>query len=144
MFLEFGLLHTLAFVGALVSVTVVYRLSRTGPLSPMTSLLLTGYAVGCLLAAGLAMAMYLSGTGLRQIFSYLLGGFDGASWLRLAVAAPLIIGGTLAILCGRGRSTASCSARRRPRTSASTSSASGRSSLPSPRSSPRPAWPSRG
>ncbi len=97
-FLEFGLLHTLAFIGALVSVTVVYRLSRTGPLSPMTSLLLTGYAVGSLLAAGLAMAMYLSGTGLRQIFSYLLGGFDGASWLRLAVAAPLIIGGTLAIL----------------------------------------------
>ena len=58
----------------------MYRLSRTGPLSPMTSLLLTGYAVGRLLAAGLAMAMYLSGTGLRQIFSYLLGGFDGASW----------------------------------------------------------------
>jgi ABC-type Fe3+-siderophore transport system permease subunit len=31
------------------------------------------------------------------------------------VAAPLIIGGTLAILCGRARSTASCWARRRPR-----------------------------
>ena len=60
-------------MGALRSVTVVYRLSRTSPLSPLTSLLLTGYAVGSLLAAGLAMAMYLSGTGLRQIFSYLLG-----------------------------------------------------------------------
>ncbi len=97
-FLEFGLLHGLAFAGALISVTVVYRLSRTSALSPLTSLLLTGYAVGSLLAAGLAMAMYLSGTGLRQIFSYLLGGFDGSSWLRFAVAAPLIIGGTLAIL----------------------------------------------
>ncbi len=96
--LEFGLLHGLAFIGALGSVTVVYRLSRTSPLAPLTSLLLTGYAVGSLLAAGLAMAMYLSGTGLRQIFSYLLGGFDGTSWIRLAVAAPLIIGGSLAIL----------------------------------------------
>jgi iron complex transport system permease protein len=96
--LEFGLLHGLAFIGALLSVTVVYRLSRTSPLAPLTSLLLTGYAVGSLLAAGLAMAMYLSGTGLRQIFSYLLGGFDGTSWVRLAVAAPLIIGGTIAIL----------------------------------------------
>ena len=55
----------------------------------MTSLLLTGYAVGSLLAAGLAMAMYLSGAGLRQIFAYLLGGFDGASWVRLAAALPL-------------------------------------------------------
>src|SRR5512141_1170231 len=96
--LEFGLLHGLAFIGALGSVTVVYRLSRTSPLAPLTSLLLTGYAVGSLLAAGLAMAMYLSGTGLRQIFAYLLGGFDGTSWTRLAVAAPLIIGGSLAIL----------------------------------------------
>jgi iron complex transport system permease protein len=98
LWLEFGLLHALAFAGALLSVTVVYRLSRTSALSPLTSLLLTGYAVGSLLAAGLAMAMYLSGTGLRQIFSYLLGGFDGSSWLRLAVAAPLIIGGSIAIL----------------------------------------------
>ena len=96
--LQFGLLHGLAFAGALLSVTVVYRLSRTSSLAPLTSLLLTGYAVGSLLAAGLAMAMYLSGTGLRQIFSYLLGGFDGTSWVRLAVAAPLIIGGTIAIL----------------------------------------------
>ena len=96
--LEFGLLHGLAFIGALGSVTVVYRLSRTSPLGPLTSLLLTGYAVSSLLAAGLAMAMYLSGSGLRQIFSYLLGGFDGTSWLRLAIAAPLIIGGSLLIL----------------------------------------------
>jgi cobalamin transport system permease protein len=98
LFFEFGLLHGLAFLGALVSVTVVYRLSRTGSLSPLTSLLLTGYAVGSLLAAGLAMAMYLSGAGLRQIFAYLLGGFDGASWTRLAVALPLIAGGSLLIL----------------------------------------------
>ena len=96
--LQFGLLHALAFIGALVSVFVVYRLSRVGASAPMTSLLLTGYAVGSLLAAGLAMAMYLSGTGLRQIFSYLLGGFEASSWGRLAVAAPLIILASLAIL----------------------------------------------
>jgi iron complex transport system permease protein len=36
------------------------------------------------------MAMYLSGAGLRQIFSYLLGGFDAASWGRLAGALPLV------------------------------------------------------
>ena len=44
--LEFGLLHGLAFVGALGSVTVVYRLSRTSPLAPLTSLLLTGLRGG--------------------------------------------------------------------------------------------------
>jgi len=97
LFLQFGLLHALAFVGALGAVFVVYRLSRVGSRAPMTSLLLTGYAVSSLLAAGLAMAMYLSGAGLRQIFAFLLGGFEASSWGRLAVAAPLIIAASVVI-----------------------------------------------
>jgi len=96
--LEFGLLHGLAFIGALGAVWLVWSLSRTGSLAPLTSLLLTGYAVGSLLAAGLAMAMYVSGAGLRQIFGYLLGGFDGATMTRLAVAAPIILIGSALIL----------------------------------------------
>jgi iron complex transport system permease protein len=98
MVFEFGLLHGLAFVGALTAVWAVYRLSRVGGLSPMTSLLLTGYAVGSLLAAGLAMAMYLSGANLRQIFFYLLGSLDGVSWLQLGVAAPIVLLTSVAIL----------------------------------------------
>ncbi len=97
-FLEFGLLHGFAFVGALVSVYTVYTLSRSSGLAPLTSLLLTGYAVGSLLAAALAMAMYVSGAALRQIFSYLLGSFDAASWLRLGGALPIVLGASIAIL----------------------------------------------
>src|SRR2546423_7011636 len=69
--------------------TVVYRLSRLSAWSGLTNLLLTGYAVGSLLAAGLAMAMYLSGASLREIFAFLLGGFERASWTRLVLAVPL-------------------------------------------------------
>lgn len=96
--LEFGLLHGLAFAGALLSIYTVYRLSRISGLAPLTSLLLTGYAVGSLLAAGLAMAMYLSGAALRQIFIYLLGSFDAATWARFAGALPIVVIGCLAIM----------------------------------------------
>jgi iron complex transport system permease protein len=89
--LEFGLLQGFAFVGALLAVLAVYRLSRTGGQSPLTSLLLTGYALGSLLAAGLAMAMHLSGAALRQIFAYLLGSFESASWGRLAGIVPIVL-----------------------------------------------------
>ena len=100
--LGFGLLQALAFVGALASISTVYRLSRVGGLSPLTSLLLTGYAVGSLLAAGLAMAMYVSGAALRQIFSYLLGGFDSASWPQLGATLPLVaVGSTLILVRAR-------------------------------------------
>ena len=96
--LEVGLLQAFAFFGALLAISVVYKLSRTSGLAPLTSLLLTGYAVGSLLAAGLALAMYLSGAQLRQIFTYLLGSFDAASWPRLAWALPIVAIATVAIL----------------------------------------------
>jgi iron complex transport system permease protein len=96
--LEFGLANAFAFAGALGAVALVYWLGRGGQYAPLTGLLLTGYAVGSLLAAGLAMTMFLSGSGLRQIFAFLLGGLEGSSWQRVAVAAPLVLGGSLAIL----------------------------------------------
>ncbi|HET7031126.1 MAG TPA: iron chelate uptake ABC transporter family permease subunit [Candidatus Limnocylindrales bacterium] len=101
--LAFGLLQVLAFGGALAAVTLVYRLSRTTGGSPLTSLLLTGYALGSLLAAALAMAMYLSGAALRQIFSYLLGSFDSASWGELGGAVPIVAIAT-ALILARARS----------------------------------------
>lgn len=101
--LGFGLLHLLAFGGALLAVAVVYRLSRLGELGSLTSVLLTGYAVGSLLAAGLALTMYLSGSNLRQIFFYLLGSFSLSSWQQLAVGLPIIALGS-ATMIARGRS----------------------------------------
>ena len=101
--LGLGLLHVFAFVGALLAVAVVYRVSQLGALSSLTSVLLTGYAVGSLLAAGLAMTMYISGSNLRQIFFYLLGSFSLASWQQLAVSLPIIVFGGVLIL-SRARS----------------------------------------
>jgi iron complex transport system permease protein len=95
--LGFGLLHLLAFAGAVAAVVLVYRLSRATTLTSLSGLLLTGYAVGSLLAAGLSLAMYLSGAGLRQIFFFLLGGFGQASWPQVLTGIPLIVVGSVLI-----------------------------------------------
>src|SRR5215218_7770741 len=100
--LGLGLVQLFAFVGALASVAVVYRVSRLGALSSLTTVLLTGYAIGSLLAAGLAMTMYLSGNNLRQIFFYLLGSFSLANWQQLAIAVPVILVGS-ALVVSRAR-----------------------------------------
>ena len=96
--LGFGLLHVFAFLGALAAVAVVYRVSRLGAASSMTAVLLTGYAIGSLLAAGLAMTMYLAGNNLRQIFFYLLGSFSLASWPQVIIGVPIIAAGSAVIL----------------------------------------------
>ncbi len=101
--LGLGLTNILAFVGALAAISVVYRIAGGGGRSTMTSILLTGYAVGSMLAAGLSLAMYLSGAQLRQIFYYLLGSLNGADWQSLALGLPVIVVGTILILA-RSRS----------------------------------------
>ena len=117
---EFGLLHGLAFAGALLTAFVVVRLGGGGS-GGLTRLLLTGYAVGSILAALLTMAMYMSGQNLREIFSYLLGGLAGSSWIRLAVATPIVLAACV-VIGSRARSSTGCSsATRPPATSASMS-----------------------
>ena len=99
--LGFGVANALAFCGALAAVAVVYRLSRGS--ESRSSILLVGYAVGSVLAAGLATAMYLSGDNLRRIVAYLLGSFANASWAQVVVGLPIIVLGTLLIV-SRARS----------------------------------------
>jgi iron complex transport system permease protein len=94
---QFGLVNVWAFTGALAASLLVFRLGGSNGPGGMTRLLLTGYAVGSILAAMLTMAMYVSGANLRTIFSFLLGGLGGASWERLLIAAPLILSACLFI-----------------------------------------------
>lgn len=89
--LGLGLVQILAFVGGLGAVLLVYGIARGRAGTPVVTLLLAGYAVSSLLAAGVAMLMFVSGDRLAAVVSWLLGSLSGASWARLAVAAPLIV-----------------------------------------------------
>jgi iron complex transport system permease protein len=102
MLLGFGVTGALAFVGALAAVALVIRLAGAGTDS-RASVLLVGYAVGSVLAAGLALAMYLSGDDLRRIVAFLLGSFADVTWPQVAIALPVILTGTLLIV-SRARS----------------------------------------
>jgi iron complex transport system permease protein len=89
--LGIGLVQALAFTGALVTVLVVFTVARGRSGTPVIALLLAGYAISSLLAAGVALLMFLSGDRLTAVVTWLLGSLAGASWPRLAVAAPLIV-----------------------------------------------------
>jgi iron complex transport system permease protein len=97
MLLGFGITGALAFLGALAAVALVVRLAGAGTDS-RASVLLVGYAVGSLLAAGLALAMYLSGDDLRRIVAFLLGSFADVTWSQVAIALPVMGMGSLLIV----------------------------------------------
>jgi iron complex transport system permease protein len=97
----FSLVALLAFVGALVSVGVVYGLATRGGRTPVVTLLLAGVAVGALLTAAQTIVIVLV-TSLSQHFGVLYFWFSGAidveSWPQLwVVAALLALGVALAL-----------------------------------------------
>jgi iron complex transport system permease protein len=88
--LGLGLVQALAFAGGIGTVLLVYSVARANGRVPVVTLLLTGYAVSSVLAAGVALLMFVSGRALGAIFGWLMGSLAGASWPSLAFAAPLM------------------------------------------------------
>ena len=88
--LGIGLVQVLAFVGGLATVVLVLRLARVGDRIDVVTLLLVGYSVSAVLAAGVALLMFWSGRALSAVFAWLMGSMASASWIDLAVAAPLV------------------------------------------------------
>ena len=75
---ELGGVQLAAFIGALASVALVWRIAGIGSGEErIASVLLVGYAVASLLAAALSLVMLASGANLRAIFGFLLGGLAG-------------------------------------------------------------------
>jgi iron complex transport system permease protein len=101
--LGLGLVQLFAFVGGLGTVLLVYTVARSAGRAPIVTLLLTGYAVSSILAAGTVLLMFLSGRQVAAIFGWLMGALGGAAWADLALAGPLI-GGAFAVLLVRWRS----------------------------------------
>jgi cobalamin transport system permease protein len=96
-----------AFAGAMTAVMLTYLLARVGPVVPVTSLILAGVAVSSVAGAGISYLMITNNDRTLSILSFLLGGFNTASWERMwlllpyaAVAAALLLpyGRTLNVL----------------------------------------------
>jgi iron complex transport system permease protein len=85
-----------AFVGALATAFLVYRLARLGPSVQVQTLLLAGIAVAAVISAAISLVMTFSGQEIRAIYFWLLGGLGARGWQSLAVATPLVVVGTIA------------------------------------------------
>ena len=85
-----GLVQVLAFGGGLATVVLVLRLARVGDRIDVVTLLLVGYSVSAVLAAGVALLMFWSGRALSAVFAWLMGSMAGASWIDVGVSAPIV------------------------------------------------------
>lgn len=86
-----------AFIGALVTVMLVYFLARVGQTAPITNLILAGVAVSSFASALMSFLMLRSDGELRRAMSWLMGGAIQLGWTSvLAILPYLVLGlGTL-------------------------------------------------
>jgi iron complex transport system permease protein len=92
-----------AFIGALITVGVVYGLARVGRATPVATLILAGVAIGSFTTAVTTFLMLSSQAELRRAISWMLGGFAFGGWLPVLAIMPYILAGLIALsLMGRG------------------------------------------
>jgi iron complex transport system permease protein len=87
-----------AFLGALITVAIVYTLARVGKTVPTTTLILAGVAFSSFATALTSFLMIRSDTELRRAISWLLGGGSLSGWPPVWAMLPYIIIGLAALL----------------------------------------------
>jgi iron complex transport system permease protein len=91
-----------AFVGALITVGLVYAIARVGRSTPVTTLILAGVAVSSFATAMTSMVMLLSTEELHRAVNWMVGGFALGGWEPVIAAAPYLLVGLAGIaLLGR-------------------------------------------
>lgn len=80
-----------AFVGAGLTVLIVYALARTGKTLPTTTLILAGVAVGSFASALTSYFMLRSGGQIHRAIAWLLGGASLSGWNPVWAALPYIL-----------------------------------------------------
>ena len=93
-----SMLPLAAFAGALISVAVVYGVARVGNTVPTTTLILAGVAVSGLSTGITTYLMIKHTTNTGLIFAATLGGFNTATWAKLAWLLPYAIPAAVIIL----------------------------------------------
>lgn len=91
-----------AFVGALLTVTIVYATARVGRSTPVTTLILAGVAVGTLTSALTSLILLTSTDQLHRAIAWLMGGFSLGGWGPVLAAMPYLLVGMISlVLLGR-------------------------------------------
>ncbi|MET4579745.1 FecCD family ABC transporter permease [Ottowia thiooxydans] len=88
-----------AFVGGMVSTTLIYLLARPGRGSGTVTLLLVGIAIGAACSAAIGFMTYRANAAqLQSLVFWQMGSLGSADWSDLAAALPVFLLGVIGML----------------------------------------------
>ncbi|HMO56154.1 MAG TPA: iron ABC transporter permease [Roseiflexaceae bacterium] len=91
-----------AFIGAVATVATVYTLGRIGGVTPITTLLLAGVAIGTLTSAASTFILLRLSSQTARILAFLLGGYATGGWEPVLTVVPFaLVGFVTLVVCAR-------------------------------------------
>jgi iron complex transport system permease protein len=90
-----------AMIGSLLALALVYAMATRGGVTPVTTLLLAGVAVGSLLSAvsSLLLSVNIVNWQMAQdIVFWMMGGLDARTWTHFWLCAPFVLLGLVAAM----------------------------------------------
>ncbi|MFO7820284.1 MAG: iron chelate uptake ABC transporter family permease subunit [Halanaerobacter sp.] len=92
-FLALNTIPLFAFLGAVITVFVVYKLAKVGDKISVSTLLLAGVAVGAFLSALVSLLMVFNNDSMQQIVYWMMGSLSSKGWQQVQMIWLYIIGG---------------------------------------------------
>ncbi len=92
-FVGFSAVPTLAFLGALLAMSLVYGLARVGGRAPVVNLLLAGFALSAMMGYAVSFLLIVNDRlqlNLPRVYGWLLGGVSVTQWGQLGVAGAMV------------------------------------------------------
>jgi iron complex transport system permease protein len=97
-----SLLPPAAFVGAALAVSISYGLARSGGVAPSVTLILAGVAVSAAATAAMSFLIMANHERAVTVLSWLLGGFNTATWQKVGMVLPYsLVGGAVVLASSR-------------------------------------------
>lgn len=93
--LGIGMFQIVAFLGAVLTVFLVYFMSRVGNKVPITTLLLSGIVVNIFILSLQTVFELRSGEALMGIVAWIAGGFTNITWTNIFTVFPIVLVGTI-------------------------------------------------
>lgn len=101
--LQYSLISVMAFLGAIITMTIVYRISNTNGKTNIVIMLLAGVAISALAGAVTGFLTYLTKEEqLRDLTFWTLGSLGGASWIKNSILAVVVVV-SFALLINKGK-----------------------------------------
>lgn len=97
-YMGFSSITLAAFIGAMLTIALVYSIGRVNNRNAIATLLLAGIAVSFFLSAIISLMMILNREAIEQVYLWMMGSVGSANWTKVKMLWPIVLLGSAILM----------------------------------------------